>query len=200
MPGRSMGELIEGGHFRRLLDPLLIKALGHPVREHILAVLNERIASATEIGEELGADVSAFYHHVEELERLGCIEKVATRRRRGANEHFYRAKRALFFDDTAWRRLPATLKADISTSFLQNVFGDAVAAIEASTFDARDDRHLSWTTGWLSASGWRRMTALVNDTLEQLIEIRDESACELAKSGEKGIPATIAIMAFESAS
>jgi len=199
MPGRSMGELIEGGHFRRLLDPLLIKALGHPVREHILAVLNERIASASEIGEELGADVSAFYHHVEELERLGCIEKVMTRKRRGASEHFYRAKRAIFFDDTAWGRLPATLQADITTSFLQDIFGDAVAALEAKTFNARDDRHLSWTTGHFSTAGWRKLTTLVNETLDQLIEIRDESALELAKSGEEGVPATIAIMAFEAA-
>ncbi len=200
MPGRSMAELIEGGHFRRLLDPLLIKALGHPVREHILAVLNERIASATEIGEELGAEVSAFYHHVEELERLGCIEKVATRKRRGANEHFYRAKRALFFDDAAWGRLPETVKADITTSFLQDILGDAVAALEAQTFNARDDRHLSWTTGRFSAAGWHKLTTLVNETLDRLIEIRDESACELAKSGERGIPATVTIMAFESAS
>ncbi len=200
MSGRSMGELVEGGHFRRLLDPLLIKALRHPVREHILAVLNERIASATEIGEELGADVSAFYHHVEELERLGCIEKVETKRRRGASEHFYRAKRALIFDDAAWARLPATLKADMTTSFLQDIFGDAVAALEASTFDAREDRHLSWTTARFSAAGWRRVASLMNGTLERLIELRDESARELAESGEQGIPAAVAIMAFESAS
>lgn len=200
MPGRSMGELIEGGHFRRLLDPLLIRALGHPVREHILAVLNERIASATEIGAELGADVSAFYHHVEELERLGCIEKVKTRRRRGASEHFYRAKRSLFFDDAAWSRLPATLKGDITTSFLQDIFGDAVSALEARTFDARDDRHLSWTTGQFSAAGWRKATALLNETLDRLLEIRDESAHELVERGEDGMSASVTVMAFESAS
>jgi DNA-binding transcriptional ArsR family regulator len=199
MPGRSMGELIEGGNFRRLLDPLLIKALGHPVREHILAVLNERIASASEIGEELGAEVSAFYHHVEELERLGCIEKVETRRRRGANEHFYRAKRTLFFDDTAWSRLPETLKADITTSLLQDVFEDAVAALEARTFDARDDRHMSWSSGRLDAIGWKAVTGLMNEALERLSRIRAESAGRLAAAGEEGIPATVAIMAFETA-
>ncbi len=200
MPGRSMGELIEGGHFRRLLDPLLIRALGHPVREHILAVLNERIASATEIGEELGAEVSAFYHHVEELERLGCIEKVKTRRRRGANEHFYRAKRALFFDDAAWSRLPATLKGDMTTSFLQDIFGDAVAALEAKTFDARDDRHLSCSAGRFDATGWKAVAGLMNETLGRLTRIRSESARRLAASGEQGMPATVAIMAFESPS
>ena len=62
------------------MDRRLIEAMGHPVREHILAVLNERPASPTEIGDELELDVSAFYKHVQVLERLGCIECVGTRR------------------------------------------------------------------------------------------------------------------------
>lgn len=49
-------------------------------------MLNERIASGKEIGNELGADVSSFYHHIEELERLDCIERIETRRRRGVDE------------------------------------------------------------------------------------------------------------------
>ena len=68
----------ESDELKTFFDRRLIEALGHPVREHILAVLNERIASASEIAEELGADVSSFYHHVEELEKLECIERVAT--------------------------------------------------------------------------------------------------------------------------
>lgn len=61
-------------------------------------MLNERIASASEIGEELGADVSSFYHHVEELEKFGCIERVESEQRRGGREHFFRAKRTVFFE------------------------------------------------------------------------------------------------------
>src|SRR3954466_7830113 len=83
-PGKSMRELSESDELKTFFDRRLIKALGHPVREHILAVLNERIASAREIGEEIGGDVSSFYHHIEELEKLECIERVATKRRRGA--------------------------------------------------------------------------------------------------------------------
>jgi DNA-binding MarR family transcriptional regulator len=82
MAGKSMRELSEWDELKTFFDRRLIKALGHPVREHILAVLNERIASAREIGEELGADVSSFYHHIEELEKFECIERVATKQRR----------------------------------------------------------------------------------------------------------------------
>ena len=77
-------------------------AFGHPVREHILAVLNERQASPTEIGDELELDVSAFYKHVQVLERLGCIECVDTRRVRGVHERIFRATATLSFDDEAW--------------------------------------------------------------------------------------------------
>lgn len=48
--GKSMRELREGDGLKTFFDRRLIKALGHPIREHILAVLNERVASAREIG------------------------------------------------------------------------------------------------------------------------------------------------------
>jgi DNA-binding transcriptional ArsR family regulator len=78
-----------GGTTEEIHRPRLIKALGHPIREHTLAVFNERIASATEIGEEIGLDVSAFYTHVTTLEEMGFIERIETRRRRGAKERFW---------------------------------------------------------------------------------------------------------------
>src|SRR4051812_38057573 len=138
-----MRELCESDELKTFFDRRLTEALGHPVREHILAVLNERIASASEIGEELGADVSSFYHHVEELEKLGCIERVKTKRRRGAREHFFRAKRTVFFDDEAWRRMPASLREDVEVSSLQLLFDDVLGALSTGTLDARDDRHVS---------------------------------------------------------
>ena len=199
MAGTSMQELIERGRLKRLLDPLLIKALGHPIREHILAVLNERIASATEIGEEIGAEVSSFYHHVEELERLGCIERVETRQRRGAREHFFRAKRAVLFDDETWAKLPESLKGDLTGSFLQDIFDAVVEALEAETLDARDDRHLSWAPGMFDNKAWSEATELMDEMLSRLDAIRVASAKRLSQSGEKGIPATVAIMAFETA-
>ena len=199
MPGRSMGELIEGGNLRRILDPQLVKALGHPAREHILAVLNERIASATEIGEELGVEVSTFYHHVEELERLGCIEKVETRKNRGASEHFYRATRSVYFDDAAWARLPSSLQDDLAVCTLQGIFDDAVAALGTEVFNARSDRHLSWTAAWLDSKAWHESIAVVNEALTRLRRIQAESARRLARSGEDGVPTTVAMMTFETA-
>jgi hypothetical protein len=197
MAGKSMQEVSESDELKTFLDPRLIKALGHPVREHILAVLNERIASAREIGEEIGADVSSFYHHIEELEKFDCIERVGTRRRRGANEHFFRAKTSLFFDDAAWQRLPSTLKEDQTVSSLQYLFDDVVAALEEDTFNVRDNPHVSWIPGSFDAQGWEEATAAMNQALERLMAIREAAASRLARTGEQGIPATMGILAFE---
>jgi DNA-binding transcriptional ArsR family regulator len=197
MAGKSMREVREWDELKKFCDRRLIEALGHPVREHILAVLNERIASASEIGEELGADVSSFYHHVEELEKLKCIERVATKRRRGAKEHFFRATTALFFDDAAWQKLPSTLKEDQMVSNLQCLFDEVVVALEEGTFNARENPHASWLPGLFDAQGWDEATGLMNQTLDGLMAIREAAALRLAEAGEQGIPATMGILAFE---
>jgi DNA-binding transcriptional ArsR family regulator len=197
MPGKSMRELREWDGLKTFVDPRLAKALGHPVREHILAVLNERIASAREISKEVGADVSSFYHHVEELERLECIERVTSKRRRGASEHFFRATTCLFFDDAAWQKVPSTLKEDQTVSNLQRLFDDVVVALEKRTFDARENPHVSWMPGFVDAQAWDEATALMNQTLDGLMAIREAAALRLAEAGERGIPVTMGILAFE---
>ena len=116
MRGKSMQEVSESDELKTFLDRRLIEALGHPVREHILAVLNERIASATEIG---------------------CIERVTSKQRRGAKEHFFQARTSVFFDDAAWRRPPDTVKSDQALGNLQFLFDDVVAAVKEETLNAR---------------------------------------------------------------
>lgn len=197
MQGRSMREVRESNDLKTFFDRRLIEALGHPVREHILAVLNERIASAREIGEEIGADVSSFYHHVEELEKLGCIERVSMSRRRGAREHFFQAKRTVFFDDEAWRRVPATMRTDLATRFIQAIIDDAVSALQSGTLTRRGDEHVSWTHGEFDEAGWKEATELMTSALERLTAIREESSARLAKSGDECVPGTVGILAFE---
>ncbi len=197
MAGKSMQELREWDGLKTFLDHRLVQALGHPVREHILAVLNERIASGSEIGVELGADVSSFYHHIEELERLGCIERVGTKQRRGASEHFFRARRTVFFDEEAWRQVSATLRTDLATRFIQAIIDDATAALKSGTLTRRGDEHLSWTPGNFDEAGWREVAELMDKTLERLTSIQKKSSDRLAKSGGECLTGTVGILAFE---
>jgi len=61
MPRYTSIKKIRKDRLKKFIDSRLITALGHPVREHLLAVFGERIASTSEIGDEIELDVSAFY-------------------------------------------------------------------------------------------------------------------------------------------
>jgi hypothetical protein len=45
-------------------------------------------------------------YYVEQLVKLGCIEMVAQKKRRGATEHWYRATVKHFIDADTWKRVP----------------------------------------------------------------------------------------------
>jgi DNA-binding transcriptional ArsR family regulator len=75
----------------RSIDPRLAKALSNDVRAQALELLSEGAWSPKAIAAELGRDVRAVAYHVRVLKKLGCIELVGTKPRRGAIEHIYRA-------------------------------------------------------------------------------------------------------------
>lgn len=75
----------------RSIDPRLAKALSNDIRARALDLLVEEAISPKAIAAELGLDVRGVAYHVRVLKKLGCIELVETRPRRGAVEHIYRA-------------------------------------------------------------------------------------------------------------
>ena len=91
MAVKTLDEVIAEGRLRQILDLRLIKALAHPMRGHIIAVLGERVVSPNDIAKELGMDVAYVSYHFRVLrDDHGLIEQVATSDRRGFTEHFYR--------------------------------------------------------------------------------------------------------------
>lgn len=56
-----------------LVDQRLVKALAHPLRVHILNILNERTASPNQLSKELGEDLSSVSYHVKVLKDIDCI-------------------------------------------------------------------------------------------------------------------------------
>lgn len=179
------------------VDQKLVKALAHPLRAEILAILNERMASPNELSKELDEGLSQVSYHVKVLKDFECIEMVKTEPRRGAVEHYYRATARAFLSDTDWQLLPDSVKPGVSSAALRMILEDAVGALQAGTFDAREDRHVSWTPGLVDEQGWEELVDLINETLEKIIKIHTAAAKRLAKSGEDGIPTTAVLMNFE---
>lgn len=182
---------------KSFFDRRLIEALHHEVREHILAVLNEREASTVEIGDEIGLDVTAFYKQVQILEKMGLIEEVEVRPARGATEHVFRATVSAYFDDEAWDVVPASVRANFDGNMMQSLLDDVAASFETGAFYARSDRQFTWMPTMLDAKGWREVVALLNQTVRRLVGIRRRSARRLQETGEQGIPVTVAILGFE---
>jgi DNA-binding transcriptional ArsR family regulator len=191
---------VAGGRHAGLVDQRLAKALSHPLRARIFAILNERVASPTEIADILEERLPNVSYHVRALVDLECVELVRTAQRRGAIEHYYRAVRRPFFSDRDWKRLPRSGRQAIADVGLQLVWDDVSNAIEADTFEARPDRHLSLSLLEVDERGWGELRDILNGVLDDAERVMQQSRERLAKSDEKGIPTRLVLMHFEAPS
>lgn len=72
-------------------DAQVLKALNHPVRRHVMSMLDDGIASPKELAARLGLSIPSVSYHVGILRDLGLIKVVRETPRRGAIERHYKA-------------------------------------------------------------------------------------------------------------
>jgi len=190
----------KAGRQRGGVDQRVVRAMGHPVRVQALVILNERVASPNEIAKELDQTVGHVSYHIKVLKECECIELVDTAPRRGAMEHYYRATDRAFLNSEEWATLPASLRPGISASGIDNILKDVSAAVAGGTFDARVNRHLSWTPILIDEQGWDELQDALDRMLERVFEIQSESAERLVAEDAPGIPVSVAMLGFEAAS
>jgi DNA-binding transcriptional ArsR family regulator len=193
---RRMADARHGG----LVDQRLAKALSHPLRARIFAILNEQVASPNEIADMVGERLPNVSYHARVLVDLECIELVRTAQRRGAIEHYYRAVRRPFFTDTEWRGLPRSGRQAVVDAGLRVIWDDIAEAIEAGTFQARPDMHLSRTPLVVDEQGWGELRDAVAGLLEEADRISRRSGERLAGAEEDGIAARLVLIQFEAPS
>ena len=174
----------------------LIKSMAHELRAEILAILNERMASPNELAKELDEGLSQVSYHVKVLKDYGVIRLVKTEPRRGAVEHYYRATSRAFLTDRDWHELPKTVREAMSADLFQMILDDVVASLEGEVFDEREDRHLSWTPMVVDEQGWDEITAILADTLKQVLKAQAASVKRLAKSKEDGVNMSVSILSY----
>jgi hypothetical protein len=181
-----------------ILDPRLAKALASALRVEILAVLSHRRISPVGYVREYGGKLPSVAYHFKVLEAYECIELAETVRRRGAVEHIYRCTKRPLLGDGDWKLLPRSVRGGISGAILQTLVERSRRAIEEGTFDAREDRHFTWTPLQVDERGWREMTRLLASTLAKLEKIETRSHERLAESDAEAILTTVALAGFES--
>ncbi len=74
------------------IDQGVVKALAHETRVEILRILNEREASPRQLAKLLDQSLTQVGYHVKWLSDSEVIQLARTEPRRGAVEHYYRAK------------------------------------------------------------------------------------------------------------
>jgi DNA-binding transcriptional ArsR family regulator len=180
-------------------DPRYVKALSHPLRVRILALLQERTASPRELAEWLDATLGTVSYHVRTLHDFGLIELVETTQVRGAIAHHYKAKIRPRVDDEAWASAAPIVKQAAVGAALQTVDDYARASAAAGGFD-RGEAHLSRTNLRLDAKGWQQAARACEKLLADLDKIEDAAAKRLEKNphAEGAGDAAVVLLLFES--
>jgi DNA-binding transcriptional ArsR family regulator len=186
----------------------IFNALKHPLRVRILEVLNESPRSPSQFVEEglipkgsfnsYQQALSLASYHFRELEKEGCLEVVESIPRRGAIEHVYRGLATVFVDDAEFEEMDQPTRRRLSRISLQAMIARADRALAEDTFDARADRHLTWMPMQLDERGWKELIAALGSTFGELTRIREDARDRIAASGDEVIPATVAMLGFES--
>jgi len=179
-------------------DPRYVKALSHPLRVRILALLQERTASPRELAEWLDATLGTVSYHVRTLHDFGLIELVKTTQVRGAIAHHYKATIRPTVDDAAWASAPPIAKQAAVGATLQTVDDYARASAAAGGFD-RGEAHLSRTSLRLDAKGWQAAEKACQKLLAELGRIEDAAAKRIEKdpSAPEVSDAAAVVMLFE---
>ena len=161
-------------------DPRFVKALGHPMRVRILALLQERTASPRELAEWLDATLGTVAYHVRALHDLGLLELVRTTQVRGAIAHHYRVRERPRVTDEAWAAASPLVKQAAVGATLQTTDDYARASAAVGGFD-RDEAQLTRTNLHLDASGWKQAAKACEQLLASLSRIEAASAKRLEK-------------------
>ncbi|MBS1886313.1 MAG: hypothetical protein JSU06_03905 [Actinobacteria bacterium] len=184
-------------------------ALRHPLAIEILVVANEKAISPSRFVEEflrprpLGFEevkraLSNVAYHFRALQGAGCLEVIEQIPRRGTVEHVYVGTARAYFSDEEWAELPQGERCRMSKTMLQGLIARAENAMQAHTFDARDNRWLAWTVAKLDEQGWAEMTETLAANFAELERIREESEVRLAEGEGEVIPATFGMLGFQS--
>jgi DNA-binding transcriptional ArsR family regulator len=185
--------------YQDITDPKLAKALAHPLRTRVLAALDGRTASPSELADELEVPLGVLSYHVRRLTSLGFLKLVKRVPRRGAVEHYYTAVARPRITDETWAATPNIVKQATVSAALQQIGAFVNAAAGAGGFDATES-HLTRSPVTVDERGWKAIARELALMQGRISRIEDESAKRLQRAGHDGEQhATVVMMLFHSA-
>ena len=177
-------------------DPRWLRAISHPIRIRLLAMLDEEPASPVVLAAKLEQPLGTIAYHVRTLYDLGLLKLVSTRQRRGATEHYYRTTGHPTASEEAWAALDAISKQRLLTALIARATDYASRSAAAGGFDARE-AHISTDALKLDRTGWEQLAAESRKWLDRAREIERESAERTREGPEAARPVGLTLMLFE---
>jgi hypothetical protein len=184
-----------------LVDPGLVKALDHVLRQHILLAMVQGEVSPKELAKALNEGLSQVSYHVRVLhdDCDGLIERTRTEPRRGATEHFYRASAKTLLPAKTWRRLATGLRAAVGAGQASDLFDDLATALKAGKLQGTNDV-IARTPLALDEEGQRNVKAIAERAIKEVEDEQQATASRMRKAngdGERATGHTFALLAFE---
>jgi len=177
----------------------VLSALEHPTRVHALMVLNERLASASEIGRELDRPSDHVAYHLKKLRKLGLIELVHVEETRGGRKtgRFYRALIRPWFDHESWEKVDPRRQGVITATMLGLCNADVAEAVRAGTID-EPDSHISRTPLILDRETYAELGNLLDQVIAEMLALQEEASARIRAGEDEVILTKVHMFMFES--
>jgi DNA-binding transcriptional ArsR family regulator len=109
-------------------EPERLRAVADPTRGRIIALLNQRAASTTELAAALGMPKGTVGHHLKVLERVKLVRVVRTRKVRALTEKYYGRVARLFVLKSADETHPDEIRGGAITAMMLRQGADEAMA------------------------------------------------------------------------
>jgi DNA-binding transcriptional ArsR family regulator len=179
-----------------ITDPRWLRAISHPIRIRLLAMLEEEPASPVILASKLDQPLGTIAYHVRTLYDLGLLKLVSTRQRRGATEHYYKTTGHPHSSEEAWEGLDAISKQRLLTALIVKATDYATRSAAAGGFDATE-AHISTNALKLDQRGYEALATESRKWLAKVEEIEQKSAERLAKGSDAAVNVGLTMMLFE---
>ena len=174
------------------------EVLRHPLRVRILAACIEGETAMREFAEQVGVTLSKAKYHFGVLQDAGYIRVGRKERVRAVYRHLFVATRLGLVTDAEFAALAREEQRRLSAAVVTTFHQRCQSALEADTFDSRDDSHFTWTCRVFDEQGWKDQMEDLLRSYERSNEIEAESKARLRRSSERVIPTTVGLAGFES--
>jgi DNA-binding transcriptional ArsR family regulator len=165
-------------------DPRYVRALTHPMRVRILAILEERTASPRELAQMLGTPLGNTAYHVRTLHQLGLLKLVKTTRVRGAIQHHYRALERPRVATESWDAAAPVAKQAVVGATVQQIHEYVRASAAAGGFDG-PDAHLIRTALKLDEQGFKQLAKAYGRLQADIAKVQESQRKRLEKGASE---------------